>query len=107
MDFEPGSEEADRQADEEIGKQRPKIRRADSLAFPPNKKSKHDRKRTSHALGKQGTDKEEQRKNKPLAATRQVASLQVFKVEIGENAPKEKCGRKKIFDFGDPRDRFN
>src|SRR6266513_3836866 len=107
MDFEPGSEEADRKADEEIGKQRPKIRRADSLAFPPNENSKHDRKRTGHALGKQGTDKEEQRKNKPVATTRQVASFQVFKVEIGENAAKEESSRKKIFDFSDPRDRFH
>src|SRR5438552_7556221 len=74
-----------------MGKQRAKIRRANLFAFPPNKNSKHDRKRTGHALGKQSTDKEEQGKNKPAITTRQVAGFQVFKVEIGENAPKEKA----------------
>src|SRR5207248_7150506 len=107
MDFEPGGQQPHRQTDEEIGKQRAKIRRADSFAFPPNKNGKHDRKRTGHTLGKEGTDKEEQGKNKPAITPRQVACFQVFKVEIGENAPQEKCGRKEIFDFGNPRDRFN
>src|SRR5947207_11976963 len=107
MDFEPGGQQSHRQTDEEIRKQWAKIRRADSFAFPPNQNGKHDRKRTGHTLGKEGTDKEEQGKNKPAITTRQAACFQVFKVEIGENAPKEKCGRKKIFDFGNPRDRFN
>ncbi len=42
-----------------------------------------------------------------MTTTQQVACFQVFKVKIGENAAKEKSGRKEIFDFGNPRDRFN